>query len=153
MRLATGFSTDSAARDATCEIRVNEQAFLVTENMFDALKELQSSQIVELLWIDAICIAQQDAMERAQQVSMMGRIYGAAEEVIVWLRKDETDIEEIKWAIGELLPMMKEQPNKYFKIGLLWDTDRLAEEYALAMASKLVGAMRFISSRRWFTRA
>jgi len=37
------------------------------------------------IWIDAICINQDDLEERAQQVAMMGSIYSRAEAVHVWL--------------------------------------------------------------------
>ncbi len=46
---------------------------------------------------------------------MMGRIYSVANEVVVWLGKDETDIDDTKWAVDELLPMILEQPEKYMK--------------------------------------
>jgi hypothetical protein len=37
------------------------------------------------LWIDAVCINQQDVTERSEQVKMMREIYERATEVIVWL--------------------------------------------------------------------
>jgi hypothetical protein len=79
--------------------------------------------MTDLLWVDTICIEQQNARERAQQVSMMGWIYGAAEEVIVWLGKDETDVEELRRAIGDLLPLVREDPMKFVKPGLLFDNE------------------------------
>jgi hypothetical protein len=42
-----------------------------------------------LLWVDALCINQEDAVERANQVKMMGKIYGRARRVTVWLGKRE----------------------------------------------------------------
>ncbi|KAJ1333112.1 HET domain-containing protein [Microdochium nivale] len=43
------------------------------------------------LWVDALCINQQDVTERAAQVNMMGRIYSSASDVIVWLGKPTPD--------------------------------------------------------------
>ncbi|OAQ96547.1 hypothetical protein LLEC1_02349 [Akanthomyces lecanii] len=37
------------------------------------------------IWIDAICVNQQDVAERNMQVSMMTQIYGQAQSVIIWL--------------------------------------------------------------------
>ncbi|KAF2035405.1 hypothetical protein EK21DRAFT_10528, partial [Setomelanomma holmii] len=37
------------------------------------------------IWVDHISINQQDDEEKTEQVGNMGRIYGAASEVIVWL--------------------------------------------------------------------
>jgi len=49
----------------------------------------------ELLWIDAICINQEDVDEKTQQVRIMNEIYRAARRVSVWLgRPDDGDEEE-----------------------------------------------------------
>jgi hypothetical protein len=40
------------------------------------------------IWIDALCINQEDLAERSSQVSFMGYLYSAAENVIVWLGED-----------------------------------------------------------------
>lgn len=37
------------------------------------------------LWVDALCIDQPNAQERMHQVGIMSRIFGGAEEVLVWL--------------------------------------------------------------------
>jgi hypothetical protein len=37
------------------------------------------------LWVDAICINQQDIRERGCQVEMMGDVYSKAARVLVWL--------------------------------------------------------------------
>lgn len=37
------------------------------------------------MWIDAICIDQDDIAHKGHQVSMMGEIYSHASRVIVWL--------------------------------------------------------------------
>jgi hypothetical protein len=40
---------------------------------------------VRTIWIDAICINQQDISERTQQVQFMRCIYENAEQVLIWL--------------------------------------------------------------------
>jgi len=37
------------------------------------------------LWVDAICINQDDLEERSLQVAQMGQIYASAGKVVVWL--------------------------------------------------------------------
>jgi hypothetical protein len=53
------------------------------------------------MWIDAICINQQDLGERAQQVQLMGSIYTGAARVVVWLGPEEDDstraLELVEW--------------------------------------------------------
>jgi Heterokaryon incompatibility protein (HET) len=42
----------------------------------------------ELLWIDALCINQNDLEERSTQVAMMKDIYARAAEVVIWLGQE-----------------------------------------------------------------
>jgi hypothetical protein len=52
-----------------------------------------------LLWIDALCINQDDVNERTQQVRMMGDVYSSAEQVIIWLgperKNDQSAVDAI----------------------------------------------------------
>lgn len=66
-------------------IHLNAQAFPVRENAAQALRRLRLPKKIRRIWIDAICINQDDLAERAEQVTLMGRIYGQAGEVCVWL--------------------------------------------------------------------
>ena len=70
-------------RDITC----NEARLQVTENVFQALRQLRISREPRkrILWIDSICINQNDQEEKTSQVSMMGSIYASAERVNIWL--------------------------------------------------------------------
>jgi hypothetical protein len=55
------------------------------ENLYDVLTVMKSLKLRHNLWIDALCINQNDKNERSAQVSIMGDIYSSADEVIVWL--------------------------------------------------------------------
>lgn len=61
------------------------QTFLVRENLWLALQQLQTQPTPIVIWIDAICINQSDELEREEQVTKMKAIYENAEEVILWL--------------------------------------------------------------------
>ena len=43
-----------------------------------------------IVWADAICINQQDLLEKNSQVAMMRSIYQTSEQVIVWLGEEST---------------------------------------------------------------
>ena len=60
----------------------------LTENLSVALCHLRLKDRIRVLWVDAICINQQDLVERSQQVSLMRNICERADHVIVWLGKD-----------------------------------------------------------------
>ncbi|KAI4860062.1 HET-domain-containing protein [Hypoxylon rubiginosum] len=47
----------------------------VTDNLFSALHTIRSSTELTILWVDALCINQEDAVEKKEQVYLMRRIY------------------------------------------------------------------------------
>lgn len=55
------------------------------KNLFDALQHLRYPNGNRVLWIDAICINQQDTLERNSQVLRMTDVYNLAQRVVVWL--------------------------------------------------------------------
>ena len=57
----------------------------ITTNVFDALAHLRQSEKPRLLWIDQICLDQQNLLERSYQVSIMRLIYYKATRTIIWL--------------------------------------------------------------------
>jgi Heterokaryon incompatibility protein (HET) len=58
---------------------------LVTSNCESALRHLRHKRKTVVLWIDTICIDQQNADEKALQIPLMGEIYRRATEVTIWL--------------------------------------------------------------------
>ncbi|KAE9362832.1 HET-domain-containing protein [Stipitochalara longipes BDJ] len=66
------------------DISVDGRRFKVTPNLEDALMQLRDNS-VEIIWIDAICINQDNLAERNEQVSKMRTVYERADEVLVWL--------------------------------------------------------------------
>ena len=67
------------------QIFCNNLLFPVTANLYSALAALRSSTEVKQLWVDAVCIDQQNIDERNQQVGQMLSIYKGARSVVVWL--------------------------------------------------------------------
>jgi hypothetical protein len=68
-------------------IYLNGQLFQINENLFQALTHLRSCTRGDsvTLWIDAVCINQEDASERNHQVNKMRLIYQRATRVRIWL--------------------------------------------------------------------
>ena len=63
----------------------------ITRNLAEALPYLRDTTKPRTLWIDAICIDQQNLSERGEQVSKMGDIYSLANRVLVWLGLETPD--------------------------------------------------------------
>ena len=81
----------------------------VTQNLYDALLRVRCSDKSVFLWIDAVCIDQNNTQERNRQVNLMRRIYTGASEVIAWLGEEEENtsgafslIEEITTATSNV---------------------------------------------------
>ncbi|KAG1889327.1 heterokaryon incompatibility protein-domain-containing protein [Suillus subluteus] len=92
-------------------INCNGMKLDVTANLRDGLLRLEQFRQETLIWIDAICINQQDLQERSAQVNMMGRIFRSARTVVVWLGEPPGDYEDtIRFM--ERLPCIKEQQSE-----------------------------------------
>ncbi|KAF4628844.1 hypothetical protein G7Y89_g9300 [Cudoniella acicularis] len=72
-------------------IWVNSKIFPVARNLEIVLENLRHPTEVRTLWIDAICINQNDMAERSSQVLLMKKIYCRADKVLIWL--GEQDLE------------------------------------------------------------
>ncbi|KUJ14299.1 HET-domain-containing protein [Mollisia scopiformis] len=64
----------------------------VTPNLGAALRRRRLPDKSRRMWIDAICIDQENLVERLQQVALMRDIYSQPTRVIVWLGDDENNI-------------------------------------------------------------
>ncbi|KAK0707784.1 heterokaryon incompatibility protein-domain-containing protein, partial [Lasiosphaeris hirsuta] len=83
-------------------ISINKCDVQVTANLYAALLHLRDRVFERVLWVDAICINQQDADEKGRQVNSMANIYAKAGRVLVWLGEAAEDsdqaIEDIRAA-------------------------------------------------------
>lgn len=69
-------------------IRCEGKLFHTTENLYTALKYLRRTKSAVHLWVDQICINQNDLEEKTQQVILMSEIYQRAWSTIVWLGEE-----------------------------------------------------------------
>ncbi|KAI0861346.1 heterokaryon incompatibility protein-domain-containing protein [Xylaria cubensis] len=66
-------------------IRVEGHRVEVTDNLYSALQNLRFADRNRLIWIDAICINQDDTAEKEVQVNMMRRVYTECTSCSCWL--------------------------------------------------------------------
>ena len=83
----------------TLPIHVDGEQFRVTVNLYTALSRLRDPSLQRILWVDAICINQENPEEQGQQVQLMAKIYSKAHRVIVWLGEAADDSDEALRAI------------------------------------------------------
>ena len=58
-----------------CRINIDGQDATITKNLGLALKYLWNQRDGVLVWVDAVCINQENNTERSEQVRIMGEIY------------------------------------------------------------------------------
>lgn len=66
-------------------ISIDKQDFHIRANLYKALLRLRGCSIERIIWIDAVCINQNDETEKEGQIRLMAQIYAQASRVIVWL--------------------------------------------------------------------
>lgn len=109
--------------------------FRVRPNLHAALNQLRLPDRPRRLWIDAICINQDNNDEKNAQVSLMADVYSTAESVCVWL--------------GEASPDSNLALNFISRIVNLDDFDRLVAD---RRTPQEWAALSSLMRRTWFSR-
>ncbi|KAF1810877.1 HET-domain-containing protein [Eremomyces bilateralis CBS 781.70] len=73
----------------TVEIICDSKPVQITNNLADALRVFRDPGNKKLLWVDALCIDQNNDLEKGDQVKRMGSVYSNAKCVLVFIGKDE----------------------------------------------------------------
>lgn len=73
----------------------------ITQSLSTCLTTLRREAVKAPLWADAVCINQNDKIEKAMQVRRMGSLYERASKVIVWMSQGDND-DNTSTAIGLL---------------------------------------------------
>ncbi|EPE32090.1 hypothetical protein GLAREA_12172 [Glarea lozoyensis ATCC 20868] len=73
----------------------------ITENLDSLLRYFRKQKSVRYLWIDVICLNQDDDIEKSIQVGLMGEIYQQARRVCIWLGQPFSEF-EVSFCFGFL---------------------------------------------------
>ncbi|KAL8685045.1 MAG: hypothetical protein Q9218_008005, partial [Villophora microphyllina] len=125
----------------------NGRSLPVTSNLERALSVLRESgsgryNLQKRIWIDALCINQEDLSERSAQVNIMDRIYKGASSVVAWLGESQKNTPLALQTIRLIARIPEDRYDHYRKLDLAQLRLPDAALYAL------VGLLR----RAWFTR-
>lgn len=74
-------------------IRCNGVSMVTRRNVNSCLRQFRRQQWTQPLWIDALCINQEDADEMKQQIQLMTEISSRASSTILWLGQDSHEVE------------------------------------------------------------
>ena len=129
----------------------NRYSLSITANLKDALLHLRQETKSRKLWIDAVCINQENVVERNAHLSRMRDIYAQANRVEVWLGKaSPADYHALSLLqqIGESIP----DPELYLSKGGMV---KQATNFGIILdssSSEVVKALNDLFWRPWWTR-
>lgn len=77
------------------KVVINGRTCQVLESIYPILALISDNPVVKKdvwFWIDYLCINQDDSLERATQVALMGTLYQRAFRTLVWLGEDTPEV-------------------------------------------------------------
>jgi hypothetical protein len=97
--------------ERTQTVYCDGQSIPATPNLVSALSRLRIGMDTfpyfhRTLWVDAICINQEDLEERSNQVKLMRDIYSRASKVLLWLGNNEELVSKVAEVIRGTSPYM-----------------------------------------------
>ncbi|QDS67868.1 hypothetical protein FKW77_007866 [Venturia effusa] len=101
-------------------IVIENHELLITKSLHEALLRLRNHAYERYLWVDAVCINQDDDHEKEHQIGFMPQIYGHAKCVIVWLgemaENSGNAIEAIRSAAREKSSISRSDDDSMWKL-------------------------------------
>jgi len=143
-------------------IELQGNVLAITKNLDVALRNIRSrihpSAEFTLIWVDAICINQQDYLERNNQVGQMRQIYTHAERVIAYLGEDADDSQHLASLFPTILGLWDRKssppPDTDFSIWNFIIKEEEYENFGLPPANHTIWrAYAKFLNRPWFVRA
>ncbi len=103
-------------------ILLDKQRFVVSGEVHKLLRTLRYRQKYRLLWLDSVCIDQENDGEKSWQIGFMKEIYSSSEQVIGWIAV----MPEIPYLPGPFSSLRKfgalsESPDEFFQLYLHGD--------------------------------
>jgi hypothetical protein len=126
----------------------------ITNNLSIALHHLKHPSEPKTLWIDAICINQDDLSERSKEVINMGSIYSNAKQVLVWLgpSSDNSSLAlETLYKLSEGIDFNKMEYRMDYKPGG-WAVQIEYNSEPLKSYAQNWAAIQDLLRREWFSR-
>ncbi|KAI1406410.1 HET-domain-containing protein [Hypoxylon fuscum] len=108
----------------TKSISVNSRTLEVTENLYLALRRMRHTESPRVMWIDAVCINEEDNAEKSTQVAMMGTIFAKCQKAILWLGEDPEVIENAT----DVLPPVSVDAQRAFQLLRILGQDKHLDE-------------------------
>ena len=124
---------------------------MVTEGVFAAVKNLRPEDQPLTIWIDQVCINQDDFDERSQQVMLMRDIYTRSQQVYIWLGEYAELCEAAFGIMPKILDCM-ECTLGYLDSNLTEETTARTKTRHMPEATEdVVSSLTVLYENSWFT--
>lgn len=121
----------------------------VTRNLFNALQRYRLVTESIYLWVDAVCISQDDPVEKAQQVQLMGNIFSRTCETFIWLGEematDKTTFAYVKESVDKYWQRLNSDITNRYAVMLEILSGLENSDHGIGISALL--------QRSWFSRA
>ncbi|KAM0811959.1 putative WW domain-containing protein [Seiridium cardinale] len=133
--------------------RSNEWRILrIRPLLADALRHLRYTDRPRTMWIDAICINQDDTEERNEQVHRMGEIFSLAHRVVAWLGPSTPDSQYALGTMDGLSETFEFSRDMYFLGKPGWEGDTVPWDNSQSFDDRVWQAVNNALDRDWFRR-
>lgn len=145
-------------------MQVNGHMLSVSPSLVDAIQQLQTLAIdgaafdshVHWVWIDKICINQDDFSERSRQVQMMNLIYSRASRTLIWLGSNDSTCSAAWGLIDQIYGVFRREnpcPKSIAEIPFRLYSDKHHAAYGLpGWDHHMWRHLRRLFKLPWFTR-
>lgn len=136
-------------------IQCNGNRLLITPNLRVVLEKLRSTTESRILWVDAVCINQEDIPERGKQVALMTQIYREATSVLMWIGPDKACTQDAFTGLHKFVQAYDEvlEPEGGIRGGEGGAGTKILELLKGTVTKSELEGMQDIYSRAYFTRA
>ena len=134
------------------EVNINGKKLNITINLELALRHIRYKGSDRILWVDAICIDQENPKERGHQVQQMKDIYTAAERVIVWLGTSTIETDLVLDAMKRMQDGGNLSETSWKRSAEFWRDFTLANGAEWKDLSRLKLGLDELLNRSWFRR-
>jgi hypothetical protein len=141
----------------THTVSSSDMKIQITANLDAALRRLRLPGQPRLLWVDAICINQDDIIERSRQVRIMREIYANAKQVVVWLGEAKDNDALAFKSLLRLRVRLSIQEDSWFLIRLGWYRDKNDKVFSGGAHRSMLSDIEYdhlinLLCREWFRR-
>ena len=129
--------------------------FKITKGLYEALVQLRKESESRMLWVDAVCIDQENRKERGEQVKIMRQIYTRAARVLVWLGPEDDETPVALQTITKVKNHIIARGLSFETLKSMKDEDPFSEMLGLTehvLDVKSLTILRQMYQRPWFQR-